>query len=239
MKCLDLTLATPEQNLAADEALLDACETSGADEVLRFWESPEYFIVVGYANKVDTEVQGEGRRANRVPILRRCSGGGTVVQGPGCLNYSLVLKIDSTGPTASITGTNTLVMQRHQYALQTLLASPVRIEGFTDLALGMLKFSGNAQRRRRNYLLFHGTFLLHFDLPLIERWLSLPSAEPAYRRQRAHRDFLTNLYLPSGAVKAAVKNVWDAAENLTRIPNSGIDRLVTEKYSSAAWNLKF
>ena len=239
MKCLDLTLATPEQNLAADEALLDGCETGGADEVLRFWESKDYFVVVGYANKIGTEVQSDYCQANDIPIRRRCSGGGTVVQGPGCLNYSLVLKIDETGPTASITGTNAHVMQRHQQALQPLLPSPVHIEGVTDLALGALKFSGNAQRRRRNYLLFHGTFLLNFDLALIERLLSPPSKEPAYRRHRAHRDFLTNLQLPAGQVKAALKQAWNAAEDLTCFSSESMGLPVAEKYSTAAWNQKF
>ncbi len=239
MKCLDLTLPNPAQNLAADEALLDWCETGGADEVLRFWESPEYFVVVGYANKLGTEVQGEHCRVNQIPILRRCSGGGTVVQGPGCLNYSLILKIDEAGPTASITGTNTLVMQRHQQALQTLLASPVRIEGVTDLALGSLKFSGNAQRRRKSHLLFHGTFLLNFDLPLIERLLTPPSKEPAYRRHRAHRDFVTNLPLSVEQMKEVLKQAWNALETMKEIPSEAINRLAAEKYSMAAWNQKF
>ena len=239
MKCLDLTLATPAQNLAADEALLDWCETGGADEVLRFWESQDCFVVVGYANKIPTEVQGETCRANHIPILRRCSGGGTVVQGPGCLNYALILKIDEAGPTASITGTNTLVMQRHQQALQPLLASPVRIEGVTDLALGALKFSGNAQRRRRSHLLFHGTFLLNFDLALVERLLSPPSKEPAYRRHRTHRDFLTNLPLSVDSVKTALKQTWSLTETLACFPSEGLDRLVADKYSTAAWNQKF
>jgi hypothetical protein len=56
MHLLDLTLPTPAENLACDEALLDLCEEGGAGEVLRFWEPREYFVVVGYANKVASEV---------------------------------------------------------------------------------------------------------------------------------------------------------------------------------------
>jgi len=56
MKHLDLTLATPAENLACDEALLDWCEEGHrADEILRFWEAKEYFVVIGYANKAATE----------------------------------------------------------------------------------------------------------------------------------------------------------------------------------------
>src|SRR2546422_3154717 len=56
MHLLDLTFPTPAENLACDEALLDLCEQGGAGEVLRFWEPREYFVVVGYANKVASEV---------------------------------------------------------------------------------------------------------------------------------------------------------------------------------------
>ena len=56
-------------------------------------------MVVGYANQVEVEVNVPACTARGIPILRRCSGGGTVVQGPGCLNYAVVLRITADGPT--------------------------------------------------------------------------------------------------------------------------------------------
>ena len=56
MNLCDLTLGTPEENLACDEALLDLCEAGGSDELLRLWALPQYFVVLGYANKTSTEV---------------------------------------------------------------------------------------------------------------------------------------------------------------------------------------
>src|SRR5689334_4969218 len=91
MNWLDLTLSSPSLNLALDEALLDQCEEGSSDEVLRFWEPREPFVVLGYSNKVLSEVNLSYCRENNIPVLRRTSGGGTVLQGPGCLNYSLVL----------------------------------------------------------------------------------------------------------------------------------------------------
>src|SRR5215831_6230774 len=86
MELFDFTFATPAENLACDEALLDACERNGSGEVLRFWEPHGYFVVVGYGNSIATEVNLAACEAERIPVLRRCSGGGTVLQGPGCLN---------------------------------------------------------------------------------------------------------------------------------------------------------
>src|SRR5689334_4783234 len=95
MKLLDLTLPTPEENLACDEALLDRCDEGVGPAVLRFWQPQQYFVVVGYSNRVEREVNQEVCQARGIPILRRCSGGGAVLQGAGCLNYSLILRIDS------------------------------------------------------------------------------------------------------------------------------------------------
>src|SRR5512136_2851887 len=130
MKYLDLTLPTPAENLACDEALLDWCEEErGADEVLRVWEPSDYFVVVGYANKVATEANVSACRAKGIPIHRRCSGGGTVLQGRGCLNYALVLRIAEHGPLSSISAANHFVMGRNRAAVESVMtqcANPSR-----------------------------------------------------------------------------------------------------------------
>ena len=147
--------------------------------------------------------------ARKIPILRRCSGGGTVVQGPGCLNYTLVLPITKDGPLHSIAVANQFIMRRNRAAIESVGASlrarridggqrmpaanAIAIRGHTDLAIGGRKFSGNSQRRRKHFLLFHGTFLLNFDLALIGDLLRMPSKEPDYRESRKHADFLTNI----------------------------------------------
>jgi lipoate-protein ligase A len=242
MKVLDLTLPTPAENLACDEALLDAAESGAGGEVLRFWESPEYFVVVGYANKVATEVKTATCRAWEIAILRRCSGGGTVAQGPGCLNYALVLKIAEDRPTRNISSANQFIMERNRAATDSALRTPrsaLQIQGHTDLAIGGLKFSGNSQRRRKNFLLFHGTFLLDFDLALVSELLHHPTQQPDYRGRRSHGEFITNLNLPRKDLKAALTEAWQAGDNSTDFPRYEIAKLVAEKYSTNDWNLRF
>jgi len=237
MKCLDLTLPTPAANLACDEALLDACEENSGEEILRFWEPREYFVVVGYANKIASEVNLEICRKNKIPVLRRCSGGGTVLQGPGCLNYSLVLQIDGANALQSITATNQFVMERHRETLSAVLDLPVQCRGLTDLSIGEKKFSGNAQRRKRQALIFHGTFLLDFDLSLVQKFLSMPSKEPDYRLERSHQDFLINLKISADTIKSALQKSWGAKETQTSAPDFA--PLLESKYARDEWNLKF
>lgn len=226
MKYLDLTLSTPEENLACDERLLAEAERGDGGEVLRVWESPRYFVVVGYGNRIETEVNAAACERDGIPILRRCSGGGTVVQGPGCLSYALILKIAGNPELRNITAANRFIMERNRAAIAAEIRSrkpEVRIEarGHTDLAIATrdpspataLKFSGNAQRRRRRHLLFHGTFLLNFNLVCVSQWLPMPSRQPDYRQSRRHADFLTNLNLPADTVKAALRRVWTATDS--------------------------
>jgi lipoate-protein ligase A len=233
---LDLTLPSPAANLALDEALLDAGEADASGEVLRFWESAEYFVVVGYSNRVAGEVHASACRANGVPIHRRCTGGGTVLQGPGCLNYSLVLRIDRRPPLSTITAANCHIMGRHKEVFSLLLNRPVKVQGHTDLAVDGLKFSGNAQRRRRRALLFHGTFLLDFDLPQVEKFLPFPSRQPDYRAGRSHHSFLTNIKLNREAVKKSLQRTWGAETPLSILPD--YEALVAERYARDDWNLK-
>jgi lipoate---protein ligase len=239
MKHLDLTLPTPAENLACDEALLDHCEEGVDEEILRFWEPREPFVVVGYANQTAQEVDLEACQKNNIGIFRRCSGGGTVLQVPGCLNYSLILRIPNSGPLQTITGTNTYILQRNQAALEPLLKARVDVQGHTDLAIQKLKFSGNAQRRKRKFLIFHGTFLLQADIPLIEKVLRMPSKQPDYRQNRTHREFLVNLELKPEAVKATLRKVWQAEELFSDVPSEKIQELARQKYSTHEWNFKF
>lgn len=239
METIDLTLPTPQLNLACDEALLEMCERGHDREILRFWEPTQTFVVLGYSNKARVEANTSACARDGIPILRRCSGGGAVLQGPGCLNYTLVLRIDDNGPTKGVTETNCHVMRRHRDALQPLVDGKIEIGGHSDLAIGGLKFSGNSQRRRKHFLLFHGTFLYRLDLAQVGKYLNHPSREPEYRQKREHEDFLANLKLPPQSIKEAVIGSWQPTDAFKAIPTQDIGRLAQEKYSREEWNLKF
>lgn len=235
MRWLDVTFAAPAENLACDEILLNIVEEDPREELLRFWESPQHFVVLGSSNKVRDEVDVDACRADGIPILRRHSGGGAVLQGPGCLNFSLVLAIDPDGPTRNITETTRFVMQRHADALANVLGRSVHVQGSSDLTIGDRKCSGNAQRRRLNALLFHGTFLLQFDLALMEKYLRRPPRQPAYRQQRTHSDFVCNIGVDTARIKQALIAVWHAVEHTEGLPTAAIEDLARTKHSSAGW----
>jgi lipoate---protein ligase len=232
--------APPADFLAQDEALLGWSESTGHPGFLSFWESRTYFVVLGYSKKIEEEVFEDECDRLGIPILRRESGGGTVLQGPGCLNYTLVLPIESAPELETITGANRYIMQRTRTALASLVPGKLEIQGHTDLTLDGLKFCGNAQRRKRRCLLFHGAFLLEFDLTLISKTLRLPRQQPDYRKNRPHESFLTNLHVDSARVKAALIDAWNTKGNssleLHQEIAAKMKELVATKYSTDEWN---
>lgn len=197
-----------EQTLACEEALLNRSEQNHGPNLLWFWEPRAFFVVAGFSRPLEEDVDLEACRAMRIPVLRRCSGGGTVLQGPGCLNYGLVLEITPGSPWRTIVKANASIMQCHRQSIENLLQIPVQIHGVTDLTLGNRKFSGNAQRRRHHFLLFHGCFMLDLDLAVVTKVLRLPKQQPPYRQGRMHEDFLVNLHQPAQAIQNALLQSW-------------------------------
>jgi lipoate-protein ligase A len=239
MKYLDLTLPDPASNLACDEALLEMFETSGrSDALLRTWQSKSYFIVLGHANRIDSEIDLATCESEQVAILRRVSGGGTVLQGPGCLNYTLILRNGIDVPVG-IGESFLFVLEHHKQCIRQMIGSDVEIAGVSDLVISGRKFSGNAQYRKRRFALLHGTFLLDLDLRRVSRYLRLPTRQPAYRQNRPHTDFIQNLHVDSQKLSSRLRELWQASDYFADVPRTRIAELAEHRYNRPQWTRKF
>lgn len=198
----DITLPTPQENILYDEVLLDFAEAGHQLETLRFWESDQTFVVLGRISKEEDDVYLECIGQDEVPLLRRSSGGGTVLQGSGCLNYSLILSKEFYPALHDLRKSYQFICTKVIHALHL---SGVDSEFFPicDIALkaSQKKISGNSQKRGRHFILHHGTILYNFDLSQMERYLKIPKDVPSYRRGRTHRDFVANVQLSSDTIK--------------------------------------
>jgi len=194
MQLRDISFPTPEENIAFDDVLLSLAEKHDAGEYLRFWESSKIFIVLGRIGRAEIDVNTIHTQQDGIPVLWRSSGGGTVVQGPGCLNYTLILSKQKYPQLHDLRKSYEWISTRVIEALRQ-----AGVEAYfrptSDLATGQgeKKFSGNAQRRGKNYILHHGTILYNFDISLISRYLKMPQDIPEYRQNRPHTDFVTNV----------------------------------------------
>jgi len=239
MQYIEVTLGDPASNLACDEALVELFEARCAtDGLLRIWEPENHFVVLGHSNRIDSEVDFAACESERLPIFRRLSGGGTVMQGPGCLNYSLILRNGVDIPL-DIAESFQVVLKHHKQCIQEMIGDRVEIAGVSDLVIKGRKFSGNAQYRKRRFTLVHGTFLLNLDPAIVARCLHLPSKQPAYRQNRSHACFMRNLHLDSLNVRQALRAAWSATDQFTEVPNAMIADLKRSRYGRPDWTRKF
>jgi lipoate-protein ligase A len=232
MHTLDLTLPTLPENLALDEALLLEAEAGRAGEVLRLWEWPSYAVVLGAGGVLADDVDEAACLADDVAIQRRSSGGGTVLLGPGCLLFSLVLAYERSPLLREIPFSYVYILDRIGTAVADLLPEIAKA-GTSDLAAAGLKFSGNAQQRKRTHLLHHGSLLYEFDPGHVGRYLRMPARQPDYRARRAHEAFLRNLPARVSDLKRRLRTAWEADTELASWPP--VDRLVAEKYGQIEW----
>jgi lipoate-protein ligase A len=172
--------------LARERSLHEIAESDGSEYVW-VWEVEMHSVVMGRSADCVSEIHHEACERAGVPILRRESGGRTVLLGKGCLNYTLILRYDGQG-----------IHESYRLILDAVLDAAgvpgARVES-TDLTVRNRKFAGCAQRRRRRTVLHHGTILYDFDIATATRFLAEPKRQPTYRDGRPHADFLTNVDL--------------------------------------------
>lgn len=197
------------QNLQYDLDLLNLCNEEGKGPYLRFWEQPDYCVILGKSRKAAIDVHLDRCEQDGIAICRRESGGGTVITGPGCLCYTLVFPVSQNTALFDIGHTNRYVMSRHQKALQEMLGKRIEIQGITDLTIDGKKFSGNAQKRKSKAVLFHGTFLLNFDFGKITDYLRIPPDTPEYRQNKPHIQFLTNINIQREMLIDMITQSWN------------------------------
>jgi len=236
MLFLDHTLPAIEENLALDEALLPERESGArSEEVLRLWDAKIPFIVLGRSSRLDTEVHRSVANDANVPILRRISGGATILAAPGCMFYSVILSLVDRPHLRMLDTAHSFVMRKLLDAVGALEPN-AKLDGTCDIVLGGKKVSGNSLRVQRNWMLYHGTLLWDMDVSLISRYLKHPPREPDYRDGRMHRDFVANLGVARSELQERLRTTWDASTEYGSIDRESIRELVDAKYSQAAWN---
>ncbi len=234
------------KNLAIDEALLDhfdatcGSDTQSSSEILRVWEMPSKCVVLGRSSISNDEANLATCDRDGVPVLRRCSGGATILAGPGCLMYSVVLDIDQRPQLAMIDAAHDFVMHRVLNGLQRCGIEATR-DGICDLTVQGKKISGNALRLKRRRLLYHGTLLYDFDIPSLATYLGQPARQPDYRQRRLHVDFVSNCFAGPADLTIGLRAAFDATEPLQSEPTLNAvtmlaDQLVEQRYDLRTWN---
>jgi lipoate-protein ligase A len=158
--------------MALDEVLLNRVAAGERPPTLRFWRWTERALVLGSHQSVANEVYLDAARELGFKVVRRMSGGGTMIAEPGrTITYSLYL------PAAALAGLSFADSYRQldAWAVRGLRAFgvPASYRPLNDIVSPRGKVAGAAQARRRHTVLHHTTMAHSMDTDLVGRLIRL------------------------------------------------------------------
>lgn len=187
------------EQLRLEEALLRTDERSFC---LVNYGSPRA-IVMGISGQPEVLLNVEAVKRDQIPVIKRFSGGGTVIVDENTLFITFIMEKDHINIPA--------FPEPILRWSADLYATAWGIPGFhlkeNDYCIGDKKCGGNAQYIKKDRWLHHTSFLWDYSEENM-KYLRLPAKRPKYRQDREHHDFLTPL----------------KTQNVT--PNSLIERLI-------------
>lgn len=169
---------TAFENMAIDHILLDACHSGTGANTLRFYRWSPSAVSIGRFQHIQDEVIVDACTSQSVDVVRRLSSGGAVYHDlEGELTYSILCRIDEIGLPNDVIATYAHLCEGLLKGLRRLGVhaefSSGKEEFCPNLFIEERKISGNAQSRRGNALLQHGTILRLLDLQQMFSFLKI------------------------------------------------------------------
>lgn len=242
-------------NMALDEAILEAVIEKKSPNTLRFYKWNPSTASIGRNQSFSAEINFEFIKQKGFNVVRRITGGGAVFHdSAGEITYSMVC------PTKFLKNLNAInILDQFEIITQGIIAG-LRNYGLEPekgvihcpaIFLEGKKFSGNAQIRKKGYILQHGTILLEIDPDLMYSVLKVPEYTDKSRMVRSvqakcigvkdqlinydEKQFIQSLkcgFEKTLKIKLEDGNFSDYELNLA-------EKLVNEKYSNLNWLKKY
>lgn len=147
-------------------------------------------IVLGINGKPEKLLNEALVARDGVPLIRRFTGGGTVVVGQGTVVATLVA--NKTDMPCKPFAPSIMEWTGQVYgSIFAKLGVPLAYKE-NDYVVGPLKVGGNAQAITKDRWLHHTSFLWDFD-DADMAYLAMPEKRPQYRGDRDHTAFITRL----------------------------------------------
>jgi len=210
MLCFKLNSTDPFFNLAVDESLL---RNTKEDYLILGINSPS--VVIGKHQVAHRETDTKFITENKIPVIRRISGGGAVYHDPGNLNFSFILQ-----------STHGKQVDFRKYTLpviEFLKSEGIKVdfEGKSDLKVNGLKISGNAEHVYRERVLHHGTLLFESRLEALKSSLRKDTSGYTTRAVESNPTSVMNL-----------KNLVNRITNVEEFRNRMLEFFLNEKGNS-------
>lgn len=147
-------------------------------------------IVMGVSGKPAELLEIESVLCDQIPVVRRFSGGGTVLVDPGTIFVTFICNKDAVAglqpyPQPIMSWSGALYKKVFQGIGDFHLRE-------NDYVFGDRKFGGNAQSITRNRWIHHTSFLWDYEVRNMA-YLKHPARAPEYRLARDHLEFICSM----------------------------------------------
>ncbi len=234
-------------NMAIDEAVLTHVSENKVLPTIRFYGWEPSCISIGYFQDMKEEVDLDKCKVLGVESVRRITGGGAVYHDKE-VTYSIITPINTFSKD---------ILQSYKEICEGVIAGVKKLgidanfAPLNDIITNGKKISGNAQTRRMNCILQHGTILYDVDIKKMFSLLLIPNEKIRDKMIQVVEERVTSINKESGK-DYSYKEVEDALVEgfkealgielelgeLTDSEKELAEKLAAEKYSTDEWRLK-
>lgn len=219
-------------NLALEETLAAV----SPEDFMMLWRNDKS-IIIGRNQNMLAEIDTAFVEQNRIPVVRRMTGGGAVYHDCGNLNYTICVSGKCPGDFARFADVVCRALNE--------LNCDAEFSGRNDILCRGRKVSGSASSIIGNRTLFHGTLLFNTDLEMLSLALAPDPEKVIAKGIRSVRSRVMNLHeiLPDMSMEQFIAFMRQFLESrncrLMPIPEKAVtlaEQLADRRYRSREWN---
>ncbi len=182
-RIIQLDSTDPYLNLAYENMILRDTSESRAPYTLILWQSSPCVVLGNFQNPLK-ECDLDSMSVDKIPLVRRQSGGGAVFHDLGNLNFSIICDSNLCSLDKNFL---LLQMALHKFKLSII------VDEKNSVFVNNKKISGNAFKKTKDRVLHHGTLLVKSNLTNLRKYLT-PEKEIEGRAINSKNAKVTNLH---------------------------------------------
>ncbi|MCX6230144.1 MAG: hypothetical protein NTZ33_01250 [Bacteroidetes bacterium] len=177
-----------------------------SDYEFSLWQPNQTYLILGQSNTAENSLYLDKVLADKVIVMKRPSGGETVILTPKTLVISAVcINPEIKNAHRFFKYFNDLIIKGLTYAD----VQNVGHKGISDLAIGEKKILGSSIYSKREKVFYHAVLNVSESVEIIDKYIRHPKREPDYRKGRNHSEFVTSImqHYPDITIQKLIENL--------------------------------